>query len=102
MLKPFVSQSCIVLGIISNGHDRQPAIISAVWGEEKDPATDTFKCNMTVLPDCGAPVCLNSVPMFETEAQAQAARAGQVDASAPVAYFPWTIGVSAVGELKSG
>lgn len=52
-MKPSIGRIVWFHGFHSNGIDEHPAIITRVW-------TDTC-VNLTVFPDCGAPVVQTSV-----------------------------------------
>lgn len=57
-----------------------PAVITRIWGP---------KCvNLQVLPDCNAPTCKTSVPLFQTEDEAADYLAGMVGHTPIVAFWP--------------
>ena len=56
-MKPSLGRIVLYHGLVSNTHNEHPAIINAVW-------SDTT-VNITVFPDCGAPVCKTSVVQDE-------------------------------------
>jgi hypothetical protein len=67
-----------------NGTTTHPAVVTRVWGDT-DPAAakGAQVCvNLTVLPDCHAPLTRSSVSLFETREEALAS--GNSD----FAYWP--------------
>jgi hypothetical protein len=82
---PTLCRSVILLGIHSNGSDRHPAVITRVWGNG-DTAAGPVLVNLTIFPDNAPPTTRGSVQLYDTEALARAAQAG--NPHAPVAYWP--------------
>lgn len=64
------------------------AIVTRVWGQ-RDPADGEPSCvNVQVLPDCNAPTCKTSVPLYETREQAEQWLELMVGHTPTVAWWP--------------
>jgi hypothetical protein len=61
-MQPSVGRIVLFGDLDSNGQKEHPAIINRVWSGET--------VNLTVFPDCGAPVCKTSVPLLPEGTQA--------------------------------
>jgi len=70
-MKVTVGRTVIVKGVLSNGTDEHPAIVTRVWGTN-DTADSPVMVNLTVFPDCAPPVTKGSVMLFDTREQAAA------------------------------
>lgn len=72
-MKPSIGRICIVrTNDFYNGSNEHPAVITRVWSTN-DPgeAAGSFACvNVTVLPDCGIPFSMTSIPLYETPEEA--------------------------------
>ncbi len=66
----------------SNGAEVAPAVITRVWSQRDETS---WLVNATLLPDCGAPVVVTSVYLFEDE---QAARDSLQHETATALYWP--------------
>ena len=65
--KPSVGRIVLFRSEHSNGIDEHPAVINRVWSPD---------CvNLTVFPDCGAPVCKTSVVQNESLTEGHQAHA---------------------------
>ena len=61
----------IIIGVHSNGHDRQPGIVTQVWGEYQMLNGGGFHvCNVKVFPDCGDVKDCTSIKIFDCVATA--------------------------------
>lgn len=76
----------IVTGINSNGSLEHPAVITRPWSEE-DVGGKPQLANVTVFPDCSAPVPQGSVPLFDTRENALAYFGGDFGQQL-AAWFP--------------
>jgi hypothetical protein len=71
-----MGQTVIIMGVNSNGHDRQPGIITHVWGNHValNPSQinggSFYVCNVKVFPDCGEVRDCTSVKIFDSLATA--------------------------------
>ena len=82
---PQIGSTVIVRGIQSNGATEHPAIITRAWSTQ-DTDRGAVAVNLTVLPDCGAPLLRTSVMLFSAEHQALEYCGGKNNAVA--AYWP--------------
>jgi len=63
MPKATIGRTVIVHGLMSNGANDHPAVITRAWSElptEQGPVC----VNLTVFPDCGPPLQRGSVQLF--------------------------------------
>lgn len=88
-MKLSLGRIVLVKGIESNGQSVQPAMINRVWGTG-DTSETPQGANVTVFPDCAAPLFRGSVMVHETEELGDAANKASVDlGNKPVfAYWP--------------
>ena len=87
-MKPSIGRIVIAKNVLSNGADEHPAIINRVWSDG-DPAQGTVVAiNVTVFPDCGAPLNQTSVFIFENRAAADAFLVTQGDLKPVVCFWP--------------
>jgi hypothetical protein len=84
MQKPSVARIVLAVGgyARSNNSDVAPAVITRVFGEHPDGG---YTVNMTVLPDCGAPIPATSVRLVDDEGAARALLAHDMSTAA---YWP--------------
>lgn len=86
-MKASLGRVIVVKGAVSsNGAEVHPAIINRVWSD-KDPDDAVVLVNVTIFPDCGAPVSMGSVRLFNTPEKAEAQLALQ-GYSMAVGYWP--------------
>jgi hypothetical protein len=70
-MKPSIGSVVITKGISnSNGTFEHPAIITRIWSD-KEPSEAVVLCNLTVFPDCSAPIAMGSVQIFDDQAAAE-------------------------------
>jgi hypothetical protein len=85
MPKATLGRTVIVHNLMSNGANDHPAVITRAWSElptEQGPVC----VNLTVFPDCGAPLQRSCVLLFQ---DAEAARRHTFEnAHAIVAHWP--------------
>jgi hypothetical protein len=69
-MKPSLGRILLVIGTPANGNgaDIAPAVVTRVWSDEM--------VNVTVFPDCGAPVPATSVRIVADEEAARAVNDG--------------------------
>lgn len=84
MNKPTICRVLIAVGFRarSNGTDEAPAIITRTWG-------DGGVVNALIFRDDAMPQSVTSVKVYEDEAAAREAIAGNDQATA--LYWPWTL-----------
>ncbi|MES2347044.1 MAG: hypothetical protein V4641_05675 [Pseudomonadota bacterium] len=82
-MKPTIGRTIIVKGgpAAKNGTDRAPAVITRVWNDT-DTRNGPAMVNATMFCDLSTPQVVGSMPLFDDEAQADAAN------TAPVAFWP--------------
>jgi hypothetical protein len=78
-MKPSIGRTVIVKGFVSNGSDEHPAIVNRAWSESR--------INVTLFPDCHAPVSLTSVLFVNDREAADKYLMDQSHESA-VAFWP--------------
>lgn len=92
MQKPSIGRIVVVKGPKSNGQDEHPAIVNCVHSVAHDIETPELfhLCNTTMFPDCGVPMAITSVYVFQNREQAIAwrERNGRSDYDPNVAFFP--------------
>jgi hypothetical protein len=86
-MKPSIGRIVITKGISnSNGTSEHPAIITRIWSD-KEPSEAVVLCNLTVFPDCGTPITVGSVQIFD-DAAAAAAHLQNEPANKPLCFWP--------------
>lgn len=73
---PTIGRTVIVLGLSSNGAEEHPAVITRSWGGTRGTESGPICVNLTVFPDCAAPLYFPSVMLFHTRDQALQHRGG--------------------------
>jgi len=86
-MKPAIGRIVIVKGFVSNDSDRHPAIITRVWNDD-DPIDEPVRINATIFADAGSPYAMTSIPLFDTEEKAIAARAAGAASMPHFAFWP--------------
>lgn len=71
-MKVSIGRMVTFKGHFSNGTDEHPAVITRDWSNGGDPLNGSFAVNLTVFPDCGVPVCMSSVLMYDSREAAEA------------------------------
>lgn len=69
---PTIGRTVHVCGVLSNGSNVHPGIITRVWGAGDTDHTPV-RINVTVFPDCLAPQVHSSVPLYADDLQAMSA-----------------------------
>lgn len=64
-MKVSIGRIVIVKGVSSNLTDEQPAVVNRVW-HTHDTAEAPVMVNVTVFPDCGAPISKGSIMVFDS------------------------------------
>ena len=85
MPKATIGRTVIILNVPSNGAIEQPAVITRAWSD-LPTEQGAVAVNLTVFPDCAAPVCKSSVLLFDN-AEAAHLHLGQ-NPHAIVAHWP--------------
>lgn len=67
--RPSIGRMVVVHGVHGNGVLEHPAVITRVWNDV-DTSGKPAMVNLTVFPDCGAPVCKGSVLLHYDRAEA--------------------------------
>jgi hypothetical protein len=66
-MKPTIGRQIIVKGIVSNGSNVHPAVVTRVWSDA-EPSDAIVLVNATVFLDHAPPLFRGSIRMVETEA----------------------------------
>lgn len=86
-MKPAIGRIVIVRNFHSNGSGDQPAVINRTWGDG-DTAEGPICVNVCVLPDCGTPTCLTSVPLYDSREAADRYLISMVGHAPRIAHWP--------------